>query len=50
MLNITIYKVMEQQISNKEVIKIMKSYLMKQTMELRCVPKDGSQKDQPYGF
>jgi exonuclease III len=35
MLNITIYQVMEQHISNKEVRERMKSYTMKQTMELR---------------
>jgi hypothetical protein len=35
MLNITIYQVMEQHISNDEVRTRMKSYSMKQTMELR---------------
>jgi hypothetical protein len=35
MLNITIYNVMEQHISNEEVRERMESYLMKQTMELR---------------
>jgi hypothetical protein len=33
--NITIYQVMEQHISNKEVRERMKSYTMKQTIELR---------------
>jgi hypothetical protein len=35
MLNITIYDVMEQHISNEEVRKRMNSYSMEQTMELR---------------
>ncbi len=35
MLNITIYDVMQQHISNKEVRKRMDSYKMEQTMELR---------------
>ncbi len=35
MLNITIYDVMEQHISNDTVRERMKSYLMEQTMELR---------------
>jgi hypothetical protein len=35
MLNTTIYNVMEQHISNESVRKRMKSYSMKQTIELR---------------